>query len=145
MGGDGVFCAGRGALRGRGPRRGRLEEPCPAATARDVSAVSLQSGALFLSLSLSLSLFEPMRLYGDGIFNHEQKMALLDQKIAMLKGPGGSQGGGSGGPHVGQLRAQKFEEQKGRADLITTKLLSGNARRGRQRGACNACAQSEAH
>lgn len=45
------------------------------------------------------------QLYGDGIFNHEQKMALLDQKIAMLKG------------------AQKFEEQKGRADLITTKLI----------------------
>ena len=66
-----------------------------------------------LSLSLSLSLFEPMRLYGDGIFNHEQKMALLDQKIAMLKGPGGSQGGGEWGPSCGAAQGAEVRGAEG--------------------------------
>ena len=77
-----------------------------------------------------------MRLYGDGIFNHEQKMALLDQKIAMLKGLGSRlpfEGAALEASLCPHLRAQKFEEQKGRADLITTKLPSGTAGGGRVR------------
>ena len=64
----------------RPPRRQR-EEALPLFPPSEALSVSL------LSLSFSVSFWQ-MRLYGDGIFNHEQKMALLDQKIAMLKGLG---------------------------------------------------------
>ncbi|CAE7277909.1 CAMK4, partial [Symbiodinium pilosum] len=45
------------------------------------------------------------QLYSDSIFDHKQKMALLDSKIAMLKG------------------LQELEKQKGDEQVITAKLI----------------------